>query len=379
MQMAQRRIVQVIQGVSNPSAGPTYSVARLAEELVRIGERCEVSALGGPPRDWPSTVELIRHDEWLVRKLGLSFAQWFALRELSAEESILHGHGIWRSSNLFSLWLPKVHRAKVIVSPRGMLSEWSLNHKRWRKMPFWLALQKPALARVDAFHATAQIEYEDIRRAGFRQPVAIIPNGVEIPPIENVQKRRQLVFLSRIDPKKGLEMLISIWARLAPDYPEWELTIAGPLGDHYANSVQALAAESRAPRISFAGQVSGLAKQTLLSSASLFVLPTYSENFGIAIAEALAHGTPVVTTTGTPWRDLSERGAGWWVEPSVAPIEAALRAALSLPMPALAEMGQRGRSWMEADFGWRQIAVNMQATYDWLIKRETKPDFVVTD
>jgi glycosyltransferase involved in cell wall biosynthesis len=202
---------------------------------------------------------------------------------------------------------------------------------------------------------------------------------VEIPPIENVQKRRQLVFLSRIDPKKGLEMLISIWARLAQDYPDWELTIAGPLGDHYANSVQALAAESRAPRISFAGQVSGLAKQTLLSSASLVVLPTYSENFGIAIAEALAHGTPVVTTTGTPWSDLPDKGAGWWVAPSEAPIETALRTAMSLPMTTLTGMGQRGRSWMEADFGWRQIATNMQATYDWLQNRGAKPDFVVTD
>lgn len=377
--MAEQPILQIIQGVSNLSAGPTYSVARLAEELVRIGERCEVSALGGPPADWPSTVRLVRYDEWLAQKLGVSFEQWLALRKLSAEESVLHGHGIWRAANLFPLWLPTTHRAKLMVSPRGMLSEWSLNHKRLRKMPFWLALQKPALARVDAFHATAQIEYEDIRRAGFRQPVAIIPNGVEIPPIENVRKRRKLVFLSRIDPKKGLEMLIGIWARLASDYPDWDLVIAGPLGDRYADTVQALAAESRAPRLLFAGQVSGLGKHILLSSASLFVLPTYSENFGIAIAEALAHGTPVVTTTGTPWRELSDRGAGWWVAPSIEPIEAALRTAMSLSMPALAEMGQRGRTWMEADFGWRQIAVNMQATYDWLLNRGSKPDFVVTD
>lgn len=374
-----QRIVQIIQGVFNPSAGPTYSVARLAEELCAAGRDCEVSTIGAPPLSWPYQAHLNRYDGWLERKAGVAVGQWRDLRRESARPCILHAHGVWRAANVFPLFLPTRHQATIIVSPRGMLSAWSFHHKRWRKMPFWLAFQAPALARSHAFHATADSEYEDLRQAGFRQPVAVIPNGVEIPELPAEARQRRLVFLSRIDPKKGLEMLIGAWNRLASEYPDWELVIAGPLGSAYANTIQQLATDTKAPRLSFAGEVTGDAKRRLLASASLFVLPTYSENFGIAVAEALAHGTPVVTTTGTPWHGLVARQAGWWVEPAQEPIEGALRSAMGLPLGELEAMGQRGRAWMQADYGWHQIGVQMGATYDWLQGEGDKPGFVRVD
>lgn len=377
--MSQHRVVQIIQGVHNASAGPTYSVARLATELHLRGSDCQVSTMGAPPQDWQWPVCLIRHDGQLTRLTGASLAQWLQLRSASSTPCILHGHGVWRGANLFPLWLPRLHPSKVVISPRGMLSEWSMQHKRWRKQPFWLTLQRPALNRAHAFHATAEIEFEDIRRLGFRQPVAIIPNGVDMPVVKDVVKSRRLVFMSRIDPKKGLEMLISIWARLAPEFNDWELVIAGPLGDSYATGIQQRGADSGAPRLHFAGRVAGETKRRLLAGAGVFVLPTYSENFGLAIAEALAHGTAVVTTTGTPWRGLDARNVGWCVEPLEAPIEEALRQAMTKPLAELVAMGLQGRQWMADGYSWVSVGEQMSATYQWLLDGGVRPDFVRID
>lgn len=373
------RIVQVIQSVSNPSAGPTYSVARLADELCRSGAQCSVSSIGAPPASWPYAAPLTRYDGWLERRAGIALQQWLDLRRAATTPCVLHSHGVWRAANVFPLWLPNGCAARLVVSPRGMLSEWSLQHKRWRKLPFWLAMQAPALARTSLFHATARSEYADIRKAGFRQPVAIIPNGVEIPPLPAAPKRRRVVFLSRIDPKKGLDLLLPAWTRLAVEFPDWDLVIAGPLNSDYADSMQKLARDLQTPRVTFVGEVTGSAKHTLLATAALFVLPTYSENFGIAVAEALAHGTPVVTTTETPWADLPTREAGWYVRPERTAVEAALRAGMGLSLAELAQRGQRGRAWMAADYGWAQIGQQMVATYEWLLYGAKQPDCVVTD
>jgi glycosyltransferase involved in cell wall biosynthesis len=372
------RIVHVIQGVFNASAGPTYSVAKLADELYLQGHDCQVSTIGAPPVAWPYRVPLVRYDGFMARQAGISLGLWRDLRSDSARPAILHGHGVWRASNLFPLFIHQ-HGAKIIVSPRGMLSEWSMRHKRLRKRPFWLTMQRPALNAANAFHATAQNEYEDIRRNEFRTPVIVLPNGVEIPERLAPSKRKQIVFMSRIDPKKGLDMLLPAWASVAADFPEWELKIAGPLGSAYASSMQRLARDLAAPRLEFVGEVGGANKRDFLSSAALFVLPTYSENFGIAVTEALAHGTAVITTTGTPWTMLDQRACGWCVDPTYEAVCAVLRAGMETPIEALTAMGLSGRAWMEAEYGWSRIGAQMCDAYQWLMHGGSPPACVVQD
>lgn len=371
------RIQQIIQGVDNPSAGPTYSVARLADELHSLGHESSILTLGTQPASWPHPAPLRIYDGWLERNSGISLAMMYELRKLSAESCILHGHGIWRLANLFPLFINKDASARLICSPRGMLSPWSMNYKAAVKRPFWHLMQKPALDRCHCFHVTAPVELEDIRRLGFRAPVTIIPNGVDIPPLQNnTPRRKTVVFLSRIDPKKGLDMLLPAWTSIAGEFSDWDLVIAGPLSGAYAESVQNLARKLNAPRITFAGQVLGEDKRALLAGASLFVLPTYSENFGIAVAEALAHGTPVITTTETPWTDIEHRSCGWCIAPNENALRDTLRAALSRPLPELHEMGQRGRTWMEYNYSWKHIADMMAQTYEWLLNGGQPPDCV---
>lgn len=362
------RIYQVTAGVSNPSAGTTYAVARLSDELHGLGHEASVLTLGPPPASWPHTAPLRIYDGRLERKTGISLTMARDLRAISGQASILHGNGVWRMANLFPLFFGRNSQARLIFSPHGMLSPWSMNYKAYIKRPFWHLLQKPALNRCHCLHVTAPLELEDIRRLGFRTPAAIIPNGVDIPPLqENVPRQKTLVFLSRIDPKKGLDLLLPAWTSIAAEFADWNLVIAGPLSGTYPESVQNLARTLNAPRVSFAGEILGEDKRALLSGSSVFVLPTYSENFGIAVAEALAHGTPVITTTETPWTEVGERRCGWCIPPNKGALRETLRDAMSRPLPELHEMGMNGREWMERSYSWRHVAEMMGQTYEWML------------
>jgi glycosyltransferase involved in cell wall biosynthesis len=371
------RISQIIQSVDNLSAGPTYSVAKLADELHKLGEDVSVLTLGRPPKAWPYDTPLRIHDGVLELKTGISLSLMREIRKLSDSPGILHGHSIWRLANLFPLFLDRGAPARIICSPRGTLSPWSMQYKALIKQPFWHLLQKPALRRCHCFHATSLAEYESIRSVGLRGPIAVIPNGIDIPsPKTDGLRGKRVVFLSRIDPVKGVDTLLSAWAAIAADFSDWELVIAGPLKGAYPESMQALAREMRAPRVKFTGEVLGEAKRSLLQTASLFVLPSYSENFGMAVAEALAHGVPVITTTGTPWTDMRSHNCGWYIEPNQDALRETLREALGRPLPALHEMGRNGHAWMQQDYSWGHIATMMHQTYEWLLQDAPRPDWV---
>jgi glycosyltransferase involved in cell wall biosynthesis len=256
-----------------------------------------------------------------------------------------------------------------------------MRYKRIVKQPFWRLIQKPALKRCHCFHATSSEEYEQVRRLDLRAPVAVIPNGVDIPELDvDAPRKRQVVFLGRVNPVKGIDMLIRAWAGICGQIPGWELVIAGPLNDDYGRSMQRLAAAGYGhSTVRFTGEVVGEEKADLLSGATLFVLPSHSENFGMVIAEALAYGLPVITTTGTPWTQLASRRCGWRVTPDESAIATALREAMARPAGELREMGSRGREWMEQEYSWAHIAAMMQETYRWLLNDSPQPGWVHAD
>ena len=145
------QITQVIQGVHNPSAGPTYSVGRLAGELHKLGEESSVLTLGNPPDNWPHIAQLHIYSGRLERLTGVSPALMRKIHRLSKSPCILHGHGIWRIANLFPLVIGRETPARIVYSPRGTLSSWSMQYKSLVKKPFWKLLQKPALDRCQCY------------------------------------------------------------------------------------------------------------------------------------------------------------------------------------------------------------------------------------
>jgi glycosyltransferase involved in cell wall biosynthesis len=188
-----------------------------------------------------------------------------------------------------------------------------------------------------------------------------------------------LLFLGRIHPVKGVDILLRAWHAVEHRFCDWELHIAGPDNGDYLTAMQALATQLRLERVIFLGPLFGEEKLRAYRAASLFVLPTHSENFGMTVAEALAAGTPVVVTKGAPWRGLEDQCAGWWIDIGVDPLAACLEQALAMPAKHLAEMGRNGREWMLRDYSWERIGAQFLATYGWLLDGGEPPAWVRLD
>jgi glycosyltransferase involved in cell wall biosynthesis len=294
---------------------------------------------------------------------------------------LIHNHSLWMMPNVYAGIAANKRDLPLIVSPRGTLAPWAFKSGSLTKKLFWPLLQLPAIRATRCFHATSDEEAEHVRAAGFAQPIAVIPNGIDVPKLQTKQRsnRRILLFVGRVHPIKGLDMLVRAWARLCTSHPQWDLRIVGPDDVGYSDELRKLARELNAPRIDFAGPLWGEAKLDAYRSADLFVLPSYTENFGVAAAEALATGTAVVASKGTPWSGLERHGAGWWTEAADQSIAATLDSALSVSRETLDTMGARGRDWMVRDFSWAHVGEMMRQTYTWVIRGGGRPTWVRSD
>lgn len=375
-------IIHVVPTIDNEASGPSYVVGSLNRALRAAGRNSVVATTG---------VEQ-GHGDWLATfprrsfpyRLGRSaeMRRWLARQVSSGAVDVVHNHSLWMMPNVYPGWSTRGSSVPLVVSPHGTLSKWALSRSRALKRVFWASFQRRAIEHAALFHATAPSEYEDIRRRGFSQPVAIIPSGIDIPePRARARPdgQRTLLFLGRIHPVKGVEMLLSAWASLQHLHPPWALKIVGPGDAGYVRKLRELAKELRLERVSFEGPLYGRAKEDAYRSADLFVLPTYSENFGVAIAESLAAGCPVVTTKGAPWSGLLEHRAGWWVGADEGVLRLALQEGMSKPPDELAAMGARGRAWMARDFSWETVAEQMIESYRWIIRGGARPEWIRHD
>lgn len=361
-------ILFVTTGLCEESSGVAIVVRKMASELAKLGEKVTIITAELDPEKVPQIPDV----ETVVVKLyrimrGVNYAPKMdeEICRRQKEISCVCVHGFW--APVLEAACRSAHRLDlpVVLSPHGMFSAYSMTTRGVRKK-IGLALgYRRTLQKVTAFHATSEQEEDDIRSLGLNQPVQIVKNGVAMvddcpsKPLEN-HRLRKLLFLSRIHPKKGLPMLLSAWAELAPLRPDWELLIAGPDELDHRRELDTLIREQKIKQVSFLGPVFGRQKQDLMAEADLFVLPTLSENFGLVVAEALAVGTPVVTTEEAPWHQLNEQECGWCVPANTSSICQALFSATQMSSVELADMGARGREWMRTEFSWRTRAREFQ-------------------
>jgi glycosyltransferase involved in cell wall biosynthesis len=343
--------------------GPALSVSRLATALTELGIEVGLWAAN----DSAKTTPLLSPGSSVRRLTGTEFQ---ALDDFGGAD-ILHDNGMWLPHNHRIANLAARYNIPRVVSTRGMLEPWAINHKWGKKRVAWWLYQKWDLKRAHCHHTTAEAESRNVQRLGLGVPVRVIPNGVDLPNIDSeyVQNKKvrrsnkKALFLGRIYPVKGLPMLIKAWARVRPQ--GWRLQIAGPdEAGHLITVKNEVLAAGLSETVSFLGPISGPTKDAALLNADLFVLPTYSESFGMSIAEALAHGLPVLTTTGAPWPMLQQLGCGWWVDPTVDGIAEGLRQATSSDSETLQAMGRKGRAFVEAEYRWERIAKQFIATYE---------------
>lgn len=373
------RIAHTVSSLNNASAGPSYSVPGLARGQASLGASVTLHSLEGRPVLGGDGVTDIRHRRDLAHilvlgRLGVSRDMRRSLA--GGGYDVVHTHGLWLMANNY-----RVRDAAFVISPRGMLTEVALTFSPLKKRAVSLMCQERNLRAATLFHATAQEELEDIRSYGLTQPVAVIPNGIDIPGLETraSSPRRKLITLGRIHPKKGLDGLISAWARVAPRFPDWDLEIIGPDQNNHRSALEAQARNLGVTRLTFRKAVHGPEKQTLMAAADLFILPSLSENFGITVAESLALSVPVIATKGTPWSGLEVQSCGWWVNHSPEELAGAMAHAMSLPRAELQLKGSNGRAWMKREFSWAGIAAMTLSAYRWVLGQGDRPDFVHTD
>lgn len=299
-----------------------------------------------------------------------------ALEKLAPD--VVDVQGLWTWTSRVSLDYWRRHHKPYVVTPRGMLDPWARRNSVWKKRLFAAFAETAHLRHAHCLRATAEMEAEHFRGMGLRAPIAIVPNAIPIPELapRPARTRNQVLFLSRIHPKKGVDILLQTWAKLQDSYPDWDLVIAGIDENGHEADLKALTDRLRLQRVTFFGPVHGAAKEALYRRSSLFVLPTHAENFGLVVAEALAQKVPVITTVNAPWAGLEQQRCGWWIPLSEQKLTDSMSHAMSRPQAELEAMGERGRAWIEADFAPEQLAAKMREVYLWCAGRCDRPEHV---
>lgn len=399
------RVCMTVGTLGQNNGGPSRSIPQVCEHLAEQGidinlgysKAVDSDALWVPTRD-AKVKRQIYPSICFPGMKKIAFYPGLAgmLTEfcLDNDTQIVHDNGVWTGSNRAAAKAAQRCKIPMVLSPRGMLTRWAVGHNPIRKRAAWLFYQRRICQQAQMLHATGRAEAADLRALGLSNPIAIIANGVDIPRFKMPPPRpkgggRRLLFLSRIHPKKGLIALMRAVSALRRVLVEgrWIVTIAGPdEGGHLLEVKNEAVRLGLEKIVEFHDFVDGDEKWALYRSSDLFVLPTFSENFGIVIAEALGCGIPVVTTQGTPWNELLTHRCGWWHPVGQEALESSLRQALTTPVSRLREMGLRGRKLVRDNYEWPEIARRLKKTYEWVLhsrvgEKSPKPDFIyeVTD
>lgn len=377
------KILHVVDSLNRQTGGPSRSVTRLADELARLGE--EVVVVANNYRELGECIVPGEARARLVpaRRMPFRLGAWSpglsaAIVQETRAADIVHIHGLWLPTNHQAARAARRHRKPYVVSPRGMLESWAMQHRSLRKSLVWVLAEKRLLQSARALHATAEAEADSLRRAGLSAPIVVAPNGIDLPGppparkkmearFPELRSRRILLFLSRLHPKKGIAELLAAWQKLQPRFPEWFLVLAGDDFDSHRARYESLA-QSSGVRALFTGDLQGEEKSAMLGACELFVLPSHSENFGLVVGEALAAGKPVITTQATPWKELETESCGWWIPTGEPDLERTLAGALSLPAGTLAEKGARGAALIKNRYSWTQAAETLREAYQAILR-----------
>lgn len=361
------RVLHFIPSVDRASGGVGAYMQLLSKELGRLVELHVVTCKSAD--ELPIENATLHYVDPQLTHIFKAKKQFRALLD-TIKPDIVHVNACWEPLCALTVFWAKSRGYKVVLTPHGMLEPWIIRrHYLTKKLPALLLYQRKAVKLANCIHSTAESEKENLLKLRLNNNIFIVPNAVDVEAIRIKQTWKRtgnILFLSRIHPKKGINFLIEAFSQINEN---WYLIIAGDGEQSYINDLKSLAKQRGvSERVSFIGAVYGDEKWNLFRNADVFVLPTYSENFGIVVTEALACGTPVITTKGTPWQELNTRHCGWWTEIGTEATLKALQAFSSCSEQELEAMGRNGRSLVEEKYSIKSEAVGMVNNYKKIIE-----------
>lgn len=360
------RILHFISSIDRASGGVGMYMQLLAKELGKLVELHVVTCRS--ENELPIENATLHYIDGRLTSLWTAKRQFGRLLD-DVRPDLVHVNACWMPLNALTILWAKRRSYKVVLTPHGMLEPWIMQRHYWsRKLPALLLYQRRAVKMADILHATAESERQNLMKLGLNRRIFVVPNGIDVANIKmksSWRRNNNILFLSRIHPKKGINFLLEAFSKIDSKY---QLTIAGEGDKNYVNELKQLAQRLNiSERVAFVGGIYGDEKWKLLRQADVFVLPTHSENFGIVVAEALASGTPVITTKGTPWQELASHHCGWWTEVGAEPTLEALQSFLSCSEEELEVMGRNGRRLVEEGYSTQAVAAAMAGAYKTLV------------
>jgi glycosyltransferase involved in cell wall biosynthesis len=368
------KVCEIVPSLEVQHGGPSKSIYALSAGLARAGHAVEL--LTTEPGRIDDRVEGNLRVRIFSRDWPQRLCPSAGLRSALAdgEPDVIHHHALWLRTLHYAHRRATQIKKPFVISPRGMMSRWAIRHHEWRKKFARAWVHPGAFEAVSGWHATSTEEADEIRALGFAQPVCVAPNAVDTPSdaeaiaaaahwhsaCPELAKQPVALFYSRFHQKKRVLELIDLWLERGPR--DWLLLVVG-IPQEYSPAEL----ENYVLRNSGAGRVrafAGMNRPPPYAVASLFLLPSHNENFGLVIAEAMANGVPALVTDTTPWNALNSDNRGWCVQ--WANFGDALIAATSEGPYRLRERGQRAREWVLREFSWDKSARELAAFYQQL-------------
>jgi len=310
------------------------------------------------------------------------------LGDLIQKSDIVHGNGMWEYTNWHTARETHRWNKPYVVSFHGSImhtsNNWGLRHQL-----VWSLLDGRYVRRAQCLHACTTAELSCIREAGLKNPVAVVPNGIELWPtvpadeiavvLPEFTGMKTVLFLSRIHPSKGVFELVRAWSAIGEPITDWQLVIAGPgFTEHIAQLKSSIKGSARPASIRYIGPLYGKRRIAAFQACNLFVCPSKTENFGVVVGEALASGKPVIATRQVPWPELVSHKCGWLIPDSVDGIAKSLVETMQLSDEERIDMGERGRHLIMAKYTWPKVADMMHGTYEWILGGGFAPVWVHT-
>lgn len=343
------KIVQFITSIDRKNGGTSTYLELLTEYLGRLVDLHIVSA----PCDNPINMQhaTVHYVDCVGMKNLLKLRKQISVLLDELKPDVVHSNGIWEPQSYIVQCEAQRRGIKFLITPHGMMEPWCVNNKAWKKKLALALYQQKSIRKADCLHATTPQERDNMLLWGEKTPIEIIPLGIGVDDIAvkaTWKKRREVLFLSRVHYKKGIEFLLEAVKDLKELLSGYTFIIAGEGETDYVEGLKQRAKDYGIGHLfNFVGGVYGNKKYNLYRNADFFVLPTYCENFGYVIAEALAVGTPVVTTQETPWCSLEENNCGHWVPLKQEDITNAIKDMIGKDDAELETMGRNARKLIE--------------------------------